>query len=111
MVVEQKENDVGYIFYVNKKTGERQNDNPKLLEIMQVIHDQHKYIKYVTYRCATKIWLLKQSFYSKYSRIDCVWSPHFGPNKLNIISASYCSREHSLQLCDGRAEPFRTESM
>lgn len=65
MVVEQKENDAGYIFYVNKKTGERQNDNPKLLEIMQVIHDQHKYIKYVTYRCATKIWLLKQSLYSE----------------------------------------------
>lgn len=74
MVVEQKENDVGYIFYVNKKTGERQNDNPKLLEIMQVIHDQHRYIKYVTYRCATKIWLLKQSFYSKYSPIDRMWT-------------------------------------
>lgn len=62
---EQREDETGYIFYINKKTGERQNDNPKLLDVMNVIREQHKYIKYVTYRCATKIWLLKQSFYSE----------------------------------------------
>lgn len=65
IMFEQKETASGYLFYVNKQTGEQQNDNPQFLEIMQVVREKHKSIKYVTYRCATKIWFLKQSFYSK----------------------------------------------
>lgn len=53
------------MLYVNKQTGEQQNDSPQLLEIMRVVREKHKSIKYITYRCATKIWFLKQSFYSK----------------------------------------------
>lgn len=63
---DQQETDAGYIYFVHKTTGERQNDNPKLLEVLKVIHQQYKSIKYITYRCATKLWLLKQSFYSKH---------------------------------------------
>lgn len=61
----QKETGSGYLFYVNDQTGEKQNDNPQLQEIMQVIREQHKSIQYLSYRCATKIWFLKQSFYSE----------------------------------------------
>lgn len=61
---EQEETETGYIYFVHKTTGERQIDNPKLLEILKVVHEQYKTIKYITYRCATKLWLLKQSFYS-----------------------------------------------
>lgn len=69
---DQKETETGYMYYVNKKTGERQNDNPKLLEIMKIVREQHKTIKYITYRSATKIWFLKQSFYSEYfKKIIC----------------------------------------
>lgn len=56
----------GYLFYMNKQTGEQQNDNPQFLEIMKTVREKHKTIKYITYRCATKIWFLKQSFYSKH---------------------------------------------
>lgn len=63
---EQKETPTGYIYYVNKKTGERRNDNPKLLEITKIIREHHKSIKYLAYRVATKIWFLKQSFYSEF---------------------------------------------
>lgn len=62
---EQEEDEAGYLFYVNKKTGERQNDNPKLTEIMDAVRIGYKSIKYVIYRCASKLWLLKQVFYSK----------------------------------------------
>lgn len=62
---DQKETASGYLYYVDTATGRQQTDNPQLQEIMQVIHDQHKSIKYITYRCATKIWFLKQSFYSE----------------------------------------------
>lgn len=64
---EQKETTTGYIYYVNKQTGERQNNNPKLLEIIKVIREHHKSIKFLAYRVATKIWYLKQSFYSEFS--------------------------------------------
>lgn len=67
---EQKETASGYLFYVNKQTGEHQNDNPQLLKIMQVIREKHQSIRYITYRCATKIWFLKQSFYSKFIAFD-----------------------------------------
>lgn len=63
---EQEEDEAGYLFYVNKKTGERQNDNPKLVEIMNTIKKEYKSIKYIIYRCASKVWLLKQIFYSKF---------------------------------------------
>lgn len=63
---EQKETASGYLLYVNRQTGEQQNDNPQLIELMRAIREKHKSIKYVTYRCATKIWFLKQSMYSKY---------------------------------------------
>lgn len=63
---EQKETETGYIYYVHKQTGEAQNDNPKLLEMLHVIRDQYKSIKYITYRSATKLWFLKQSFYSEH---------------------------------------------
>lgn len=63
---DQKETSSGYLFYVNRQTGQQQNDNPQVMEIMQVIHQEHNSINYITYRCATKIWLLKQSFYSEY---------------------------------------------
>lgn len=71
---EQKETQMGYIYYVNKKTGERQNDNPKFLEITKIIREHHKSIKYLAYRVATKIWFLKQSFYSEFQStiIFCV---------------------------------------
>lgn len=62
---DQKETASGYLFYVDRQTGIQQTDNPQLQEVMQVIHDKHKTIKYITYRCATKIWFLKQSFYSE----------------------------------------------
>lgn len=62
---EQKETASGYLCYVHKQTGEQQNDNPQLVDLMRVIREKHKSIKYVTYRCATKIWFLKQSLYSK----------------------------------------------
>lgn len=62
---EQRETKNGYIYYVQKTTGETQNDNPKLLEMLHVIRNQHKSIKYITYRSATKLWFLKQSFYSE----------------------------------------------
>lgn len=105
MVAEQRETDAGYIFYINKKTGEQQNDHPKLLEVMKMIHDQHKFIKYVTYRCATKIWLLKQSFYSKYPvpRRTCFLLPC----PQSTFSSFSC--QHSVQFCDVSAEPFRPE--
>lgn len=63
---DQQENEAGYIYFVHKTTGERQNDNPKLLDILKVVHQDYKSIKYITYRCATKLWLLKQSFYSEW---------------------------------------------
>lgn len=63
---EQRENEAGYIFYVNKETGVQQNDNPKLLEIVNFIRDQqHRAVKYVVYRCATKLWRLKEFFRSE----------------------------------------------
>lgn len=68
---EQHENEAGYIYYKCKTTSERQNDNPKLLNVMKVIREQYKSIKYITYRCATKLWLLKQSFYSMNGIIAC----------------------------------------
>lgn len=66
---EQKETASGYIQYVHTTTGETQNDHPKLLEMLHVIRNQHKSIKYITYRSATKLWFLKQTFYSKNSRM------------------------------------------
>ncbi|XP_031628714.1 dystrophin-1 [Contarinia nasturtii] len=76
---DQKETASGYLFYVNRQTGKHQNNNPQLMEIMQVIHDQHKSIKYITYRCATKIWFLKQSLYTvniPYSLVLTVLNHH-----------------------------------
>lgn len=63
---DQSETTSGYLLYVNKKTGDQQNDNPQFLEIVKVMREKHKSIKYLAYRCATKIWFLKQSFYSKF---------------------------------------------
>lgn len=62
---EQKETASGYLCYVHKQTGEQLNDNPQLVDLMRVVREKHKSIKYVTYRCATKIWFLKQSLYSE----------------------------------------------
>lgn len=62
----QEENKAGYIYYVNKNTGEHQNDNQKLVELLNVIRDENYCeIKYAAYRCASKLWILKQSLYSK----------------------------------------------
>lgn len=81
---EQKETTTGYIYYVNKQTGEPQNDNPKLLEIIKVIREHHKSIKFLAYRVATKIWFLKQSFYSEFS--SNIFIDSFFSRKNNFIS-------------------------
>lgn len=96
--------ETGYIYYVNKQTGERQNDDPKLLEIINVIREHHKSIKFLAYRVATKIWFLKQSFYSEFSILD-------SRTRIIIISDFLYSGEHSIFVCFIGFEPLWFHTM
>lgn len=100
---EQRENDAGYIYYVNKKTGEKQNDSPQVVEFVRLIRDEsYRTIKYAAYRCASKLWTVKQTFCSKFMRTGSEMN-----RKLMCIFSD--SREYSVLFRDIRAEPLRAQ--
>lgn len=59
-----KENDKGYLVYLNKLNNSIQIDNPEFVRLMNRIGDSYCFVKYATYRCASKFNSLQAAFYS-----------------------------------------------
>lgn len=66
-MIVQKENDAGYIVYVDNKTEEEFTIDPNLQQILEKISIDYKNIKYPTYRISSKLIALSKALNSKFA--------------------------------------------
>lgn len=64
-MIVQKENDAGYIVYVDNKTGEEFTVDPNLQNILEQISIDYSNIKYPAYRTSSKLIALSKALNSK----------------------------------------------
>lgn len=70
-MIVQKENDAGYIVYVDNNTEEEFTMDPNLQHILEKISMDYKDIKYPTYRSSSKLIALSKALYSKCIKMLC----------------------------------------
>uniref|UniRef100_A0A8D8KBA0 Dystrophin, isoforms A/C/F/G/H n=2 Tax=Culex pipiens TaxID=7175 RepID=A0A8D8KBA0_CULPI len=63
---DQKEDERGYLVYINRFNSTTQLDNPNLTYILNKINEKFATSKYSTYRCACKLFALQKALFTNY---------------------------------------------